>query len=80
MCIATCSMFAASFITTLLFPVVRDWFKDQFGQPGGIFLIFAVICAGGTVFVWKLLPETKDKTLEEMGRFWLKLDDDRAAK
>jgi sugar porter (SP) family MFS transporter len=80
MCIATCSMFAASYITTNLFPVVRDWFNDHFGEPGGIFLIFALICAGGTVFVWKMLPETKDKTLEEMGRFWLKLDDDRAAK
>ena len=80
MCLATCSMFAASFLTTLLFPIVRDWFKDHFGQPGGIFLIFSCICACGTIFVWKMLPETKDKTLEEMGRFWLKLDDDRSAK
>ncbi len=80
MCIATCSMFAASYITTNLFPMVRDAFISGFGQPGGTFLIFSGICACGTIFVWKMLPETKDKTLEEMGRFWLKLDDDRAAK
>jgi sugar porter (SP) family MFS transporter len=80
MCIATCSMFAASFITTNLFPVAIDWFKNRFGQPGGTFLIFAGVCTCGTIFVWKMLPETKDKTLEEMGKFWLKLDDERAAR
>ncbi|MEI7551507.1 MAG: sugar porter family MFS transporter [Verrucomicrobiota bacterium] len=80
MCIATCSMFAASFITANLFPVVMQRFIDRFGQPGATFLIFAGICAAGTVFVWRMLPETKDKTLEEMSRFWLRLDRDRAAK
>ena len=80
MCIATCTMFAGSFLTTNLFPVVMDGFKARFGHPGGTFLVFACVCAAGTVFVWKMLPETKDKTLEEMGRFWLKIDDDRAAK
>jgi hypothetical protein len=24
------------------------------------------------LFVWRMLPETKDKTLEEIGEFWLK--------
>jgi len=80
MCISTCSMFAASFITTYLFPIVTDDFKARFGQPGGIFLVFAVICLGGCAFVWKWLPETKNRTLEEIGMFWLKLDRDRGEK
>ena len=33
-----------------------------------------VIGLGLSVFVTWMLPETKDKTLEEIGRFWLHLD------
>jgi len=74
MSIATCVMFASSYVTTILFPMVLDWFTRRQGQPGGTFLIFMVVCLGCTIFVWKMLPETKDKTLEEMGKFWLDRD------
>ena len=74
MSIATCAMFASSYITVNVFPVVLDYFKKTFGHPGGTFLIFAGICLACTLFVWRMLPETKDKTLEEIGRFWLKLE------
>lgn len=32
----------------------------------GTYIFFACFCAMGTVFVWKMVPETKDKTLEEL--------------
>jgi hypothetical protein len=44
----------------------------EYGHPGGTFLIFLVICLAGALFVWRMLPETKDKTLKEIGEFWLK--------
>ncbi len=72
--LATLLMFAASFVTTNLFPVLLDRFKAAFGNPGGTFLIFAGICLACSLFVWRTLPETKDKSLEEIGRFWLHLD------
>ena len=71
MSIATTAMFTASYITTNLFPAILDYFKTAFGNPGGTFLIFAGICVSCSIFVWRLLPETKDKTLEEIGRHWL---------
>ena len=71
MSLATMLMFAASYITVNVFPVVLDKFKIAFGNPGGTFLIFAGICIACSLFVWRMLPETKDKTLEEIGRFWL---------
>jgi sugar porter (SP) family MFS transporter len=74
MSLATLAMFSASYITVNAFPVVLDWFKAAFGNPGGTFLIFAGICVTCSLFVWWALPETKDKTLEEIGRFWLHLD------
>ena len=72
--VATLLMFAASYITVNVFPVVLDSFKSAFGNPGGTFLIFAGICLACSLFVWRMLPETKDKTLEEIGRFWLHLE------
>jgi len=74
MSLATLAMFTASYITVNLFPVVLDQFKAAYGNPGGTFLIFMGICLSCSLFVWLMLPETKDKTLEEIGRFWLRLD------
>jgi hypothetical protein len=65
-------MFLSSYAATNLFPVLLKQFADWFGNPGGTFLIFLGICLTCTVFVWRVLPETKDKTLEEIGAFWLK--------
>ena len=72
MSLATCAMFASSYITVNVFPIVMDWFKDRFGHPGGTFLVFMGICLACSAFVWWALPETKDKSLEEIGRFWLR--------
>jgi sugar porter (SP) family MFS transporter len=71
MSLATMAMFIASYITVNLFPVILDAFKNAFGNPGGTFLIFAGICLTCSLFVWWSLPETKDKTLEEISRLWL---------
>ncbi len=32
----------------------------------GTYIFFAIFCLGGAVFVWSVVPETKDKTLEEL--------------
>ncbi|GAA0192952.1 D-xylose transporter XylE [Fulvivirga kasyanovii] len=45
--------------------------KDVFN--GGLpYFIFASLCIVTIIFVWKLIPETKGKTLEEMDGLWLK--------
>jgi SP family arabinose:H+ symporter-like MFS transporter len=73
MSIATTAMFTASYITTNLFPAFLDYFKNTWGNPGGTFLMFATICIGCSFFVWRLLPETKDRSLEEIANYWLRL-------
>jgi hypothetical protein len=32
----------------------------------GTYIFFAAFCAGGGLFVWLCVPETKNKTLEEL--------------
>ena len=71
MSLATGAMFTASFITLYLFPWILGRFEKVYGHPGGAFLIFLGICLVGSWFVWMAVPETKDKTLEEIGAFWL---------
>ncbi len=37
-----------------------------------VYALYGVICIIAAVFVWKLVPETKGKTLEDMTRLWKK--------
>jgi hypothetical protein len=48
-----------------MFPIVRD----SLGVPGSFF-IFAAVLVPQFFFVWKIMPETKGRTLEEIERFW----------
>jgi SP family arabinose:H+ symporter-like MFS transporter len=36
----------------------------------GTFGIYAILCVVSFVFIWKLVPETRGKTLEQIQREW----------
>lgn len=40
--------------------------------PTGTFLLFALMCMPYMLIVWKLIPETTGKSLEEIERYWMK--------
>jgi len=40
--------------------------------PGGTFFLFAVMCIPYMLIMWKLVPETTGKTLEEIEEYWKK--------
>ncbi len=40
--------------------------------PAGTFILFAVMCVPYILIVWKLIPETTGKSLEEIERYWVK--------
>lgn len=65
--IATFANWSTNALAAQFFP----WYVDRFGAHGG-FATFAVLCLIGTVFFWRLVPETKGKSLEEIERHWLK--------
>lgn len=44
---------------------------DKFGHYFA-YTLYGVICVIAALFVWRLVPETKGKTLEEMTRLWKK--------
>jgi MFS transporter, SP family, xylose:H+ symportor len=61
----------ANFVVTQVFPslVENQWLKDHFNGAFPFYL-FSVICLFSLFFVWKKIPETKNKTLEEMDTLW----------
>jgi len=61
MSIAIVALWIACTIVTIAFPVMLEKLS------GGItFLIFALICLANLLYVWRYVPETKGKTLEEL--------------
>jgi SP family sugar porter-like MFS transporter len=66
-CVAICTtaLWAACFVLTYTFPL----FNAGMG-PAFTFWLYAVICAGGFLFVFWKLPETKGRSLEEIERQW----------
>jgi sugar porter (SP) family MFS transporter len=71
--IVCCILYASSFLCARFFPMITNGFENRVGHPGGAYLIFAAICLSCAFFIWRVVPETKDFTLEEIGHFWLKL-------
>ena len=69
--VATFFLFAAQFANNRVFPPLVAWFDERFGTPAGIFITFGVICILGVIFIWRMVPETKGKTLEEISKMFL---------
>lgn len=65
MAIATLAVWITDGIYNQLFPMVRE----SLGVPGSFF-IFAGVLVPQFFFVWKVMPETKGRTLEEIERSW----------
>ena len=61
MAVATTTLWIASALLVLLFPLIKDWI-----QISGAFWLYALICVAGFLFIRKRLPETKGRSLEEI--------------
>ena len=73
MSIAVAAQWIANWIVSLTFPMMNDnvWLTNQFNH-GFSYWIYGVMGILSAVFVWKMVPETKGKTLESMEGLWLK--------
>jgi SP family arabinose:H+ symporter-like MFS transporter len=59
----------ANWTTNAVSAFVFPWYVTQFGMYTGFFT-FAALCCVATLFFWKLVPETRGKSLEEIERLW----------
>jgi predicted MFS family arabinose efflux permease len=63
MAIAVAALWLACFLLTDTFPLLNA----KLGAAG-TFWLYAGICVAGFVFIWFKLPETKNKSLEQIER------------
>lgn len=61
MAVATMSLWLASFLLTYTFPLLNNGLGTS-----GTFWLYGIICVSGLIFIFRKLPETKGKSLEEI--------------
>jgi SP family arabinose:H+ symporter-like MFS transporter len=66
MSIAGLSLWIGTYLIGQLTPMMLSAFT-----PAGTFMLFAVMCIPYMLIVWKLLPETTGKSLEEIEEMWI---------
>ena len=71
MSIAVAAQWLFNALVANSFPLVNESALNQTDFNGALpYFIFALFCVIAMIFVWKLVPETKGKTLEEMEALW----------
>ena len=71
--IAVAAQWIANWIVSLTFPIMNDnvWLTEKF-HHGFSYWIYGIMGVLSALFMWKLVPETKGKTLEEIEHLWKK--------
>ncbi len=62
--IAVAAQWIMNYVVSSTFITLSEW------SVGGTYLIYAAFGFLSIIFVWKFVPETKGKTLEDMTRLW----------
>lgn len=73
--IAVAFQWIFNFIVSSTFLPMYNMRLGEMGENFGhmfAYGVYGVICVLAALFVWKMVPETKGKTLEEMSRLWKK--------
>jgi MFS transporter, SP family, xylose:H+ symportor len=78
MAVATVCLWIANYIVSQTYPMMDEnsWLVERF-RHGFPFWVYCGFCIILTVFVWRWVPETKGKTLEEIERLWIKKKEEK---
>ena len=66
MSVATVCLWCGTLLVTLTFLSLVNLFTAP-----GVFLLYALVSMAALLFVWRKVPETKERTLEEIEKWWL---------
>lgn len=70
--VATLCLWISCFVVAQYFPVMVAWFEKSYGSGAGVFWVYAGVCVLAFLFVLRMVPETKGRSLEEIGASWTK--------
>lgn len=73
MSVATAMVWITDLIISWSFPVLDDntWLIERFNH-GFAYWIYAIVCLLAVFFVWRMVPETKGRSLEQIEKLWKK--------
>jgi SP family xylose:H+ symportor-like MFS transporter len=73
MAVAVAAQWIANFLVSWTFPILNDnpYLLNAF-HHGFAYWIYGGMSLLAALFMWKLVPETKGRTLEQMEKLWLK--------
>lgn len=73
MSIAVAAQWVSNFLISWTFPIMdkNETLVNTFNH-GFSYWIYGILAVVAALFVWKRLPETKGKTLEDMENIWKK--------
>lgn len=72
MSVASVVLWSSTVMVNQAFPLLSNLSEKMFGSEFGIFALYAAVCIITAIFVWRLLPETRGKSLEEISAFWVR--------
>ncbi len=64
--VAVAAQWAANYFISSTYPAMMEF------SSGGTYFFYGIMSVLSLIFVWKMVPETKNKTLEEMEFLWKK--------
>ena len=70
MAVTTTTLWCFIFTGAYLFPSITAWSERVCGTVAAAFWLFTGVCILSFLFGWLLMPETKGRTLEEIGESW----------
>jgi len=68
--VATLCLWISCFVVAQYFPVMVAWFEKSYGSGAGVFWVYAGVCVLAFLFTLRMVPETKGRSLEEIGASW----------
>jgi MFS transporter, SP family, arabinose:H+ symporter len=68
--VGTLAVWVSTYLSNQLLGPMMSYFEKSFGSVGPAFWVFAVVCAALFMFGWKMVPETRHRSLEEIAGWW----------
>lgn len=64
------ALWIATYTSTQAMAPLMTYAEHRWGSMAGMFWMYAGICVLALLFGWRFVPETKGKSIEEIGRSW----------
>jgi SP family arabinose:H+ symporter-like MFS transporter len=69
--VGTLAVWVSTYLSNQFLGPLMSHFEKSFGSAGPAFWIFAGVCVLTFIFGWVMVPETKQRSLEEIAGWWM---------